>query len=176
MPFTTANSKKLFYALTPPPPPTPPSGLTLLTIHGLGPTSTHFFPITAALAAAGHTVLSFDIDGCGRSPRSDPAADHTLRGIADDVLALIERFVDEGTITEKVVLVGHSMGGMIATEAAIKDGVGKGGRGRVVGVVEIGPPTVNPGVQKMMGGWVEQIIAGGESKSRHVPLLWKERC
>lgn len=172
MPFTTANSKTLFYTLTPPPPPTPPTGLTLLTIHGLGATSTYFTPITAALALAGHTLLTFDIDGCGRSSCSDSTTDHTLTGIADDVLALIERFVDEGTITERVVLVGHSMGGVVATEAAIKDGVGNGGRGRVVGVVELGPVTVNPGLRKTVGGWVEQIIAGGEGKSRYATHPW----
>ena len=52
-----------------------------------------------------------DFRGHGRS--DVPGGPFTLAGLADDVLALVDRLELGG-----VVLVGHSLGGMVALDAA----------------------------------------------------------
>ena len=64
----------------------------------------------AALAAAGHLTLAVDFPGYGRSPTIEP---FDLAGLARSVITLIDQ-LDAGP----VVLVGHSMGGMVAQELA----------------------------------------------------------
>lgn len=64
----------------------------------------------AVLAAAGHTVLAVDFPGYGLSPTVDP---YDLAGMAAALIATIE-----ATGLGPAVLVGHSMGGMVAQEVA----------------------------------------------------------
>jgi pimeloyl-ACP methyl ester carboxylesterase len=60
-----------------------------------------------------HAVTALDPRGCGRSDRPDDG--YTIRDFADDVAGLCK----EGGI-EKPVVVGHSLGGMIAVELAAR--------------------------------------------------------
>ena len=64
----------------------------------------------AALAAAGHLTLAVDFPGYGRSPTIEP---FDLAGLARSVITLIDQLG-----AGPVVLVGHSMGGMVAQELA----------------------------------------------------------
>jgi 3-oxoadipate enol-lactonase len=63
-----------------------------------------------ALAAAGHLTLAVDFPGYGLSPTIEP---FDLAGLARSVVALIDQLG-----TGPAVLVGHSMGGMVAQEVA----------------------------------------------------------
>ena len=66
---------------------------------------------TTALAEAGYTALAFDLPGYGES---DPSEDLTLSSMAQAVWETLEaRGIHEA------VWVGHSMGGMVAQEAAL---------------------------------------------------------
>ena len=64
----------------------------------------------AALAAAGHLTLAIDFPGYGLSPTIEP---FDLAGLARSVITLIDHLG-----AGPAVLVGHSMGGMVAQEAA----------------------------------------------------------
>ncbi len=85
----------------------------VLLLHGIGggrqawgdgPGSTG-----ATLAAAGHTVLVLDLPGYGLSPPTLAGASADLAHMAQAVLQLIHQLG-----AGPVVLVGHSMGGMVA--------------------------------------------------------------
>lgn len=77
---------------------------TIVLVHGAWADASSFAPETAALQAAGYTVL---------------AAPNPLRGIQVDTKAVAD-FVNQHT-TGPVVLVGHSYGGMLITGAALAD-------------------------------------------------------
>jgi pimeloyl-ACP methyl ester carboxylesterase len=79
-------------------------------VHGAFGGAWSWDPIVGPLEAAGHTVETLDLPGGGDDPT--PAAGVTLESCAERVCSqLLER-------SEPAVLVGHSMGGVIITQAA----------------------------------------------------------
>lgn len=80
---------------------TAPAKPTIVLVHGAWADASSFAPVTAALQKDGYTVLS---------------APNPLRGIATDA-ASVASFVNQAT-TGPVVLVGHSYGGTVITNAA----------------------------------------------------------
>src|SRR5690242_16126807 len=79
-------------------------------VHGAFGGAWCWDPIVAPLEAAGHTVETLDLPGGGDDPT--PPAGVTLESCAERVCSqLLER-------SEPAVLVGHSMGGVIITQAA----------------------------------------------------------
>ena len=83
---------------------------TILCLHGLGGSALNFGPI-AALLAARHRVVALDLLGHGRSRAGRPG----LSGPAavEEQLDLIADYMTT-QIREPVVLVGHSLGGVLA--------------------------------------------------------------
>ena len=88
----------------------------VLFIHGLGGNRTHFEHVAPPLVARGHRVLGVDLPGCYDSPR-DPAEDvrYTVDSFADRIVRLLDELAIDG-----VHLAGHSLGGMVATSAALR--------------------------------------------------------
>jgi pimeloyl-ACP methyl ester carboxylesterase len=90
----------------------PQSGPPLLLLHGFMARWQTFLPVIAALSSRWH-VYALDFrghGGSGRAPGQYRIADYT-----GDVIAFIEdKFV------EPVALLGHSMGGHIAVEVAVR--------------------------------------------------------
>jgi pimeloyl-ACP methyl ester carboxylesterase len=79
-------------------------------VHGAFGGAWSWDPIVGPLEAAGHTVETLDLPGGGDDPT--PASGVTLASCAERVCSqLLER-------AEPAVLVGHSMGGVIITQAA----------------------------------------------------------
>jgi pimeloyl-ACP methyl ester carboxylesterase len=152
MPFAQVNNKKLFYTLTAPDTSTSKSPFTLLCIHGLGSASSFYAPITPHLTSLGHTVLAIDTHGAGLSPYT--GAGNTATGIADDALAVVESL--RGQVPEDVVVLGHSMGGIVASEMALRDGKSS----RIKGLVLIGPVNPNPGAAEVFGKRIEVVSQG----------------
>jgi non-heme chloroperoxidase len=81
---------------------------TVILVHGWMVSGAGYGPLTDALDMAGLRVLVPDLRGTGESDR--PPSGHTYQGHAADVLAVADA---EGA--KSFVLVGHSMGGLIAT-------------------------------------------------------------
>lgn len=92
-----------------------PNRGTLLVLHG-GPGSTHeYLTPLADLAGAGYEVVFYDQLGCGRSERPTSYRDYTIASSADDA-----NLLREGLKLGRVHLLGHSYGGALALEAAIR--------------------------------------------------------
>lgn len=75
---------------------------TVVLVHGAWADASSFAPVTAALQKDGYTVLN---------------APNPLRGLAGDA-ANVAAFVNQAT-SGPVVLVGHSYGGSVITDAAV---------------------------------------------------------
>jgi pimeloyl-ACP methyl ester carboxylesterase len=84
------------------------TGAPLVFLHGIGGRASGWAPIQAACAEAGHTSLAWDMPGYGESPAIDP---YTFDGLADALAALLDAHG-----LPKAVLVGHSLGGMVALQ------------------------------------------------------------
>jgi 3-oxoadipate enol-lactonase len=78
-------------------------------IHGIGGSARAWAPQAASFAAAGYTPVALDLPGYGGRP---PVAAMDFEGLAADVEAAIDAHG-----LERPVLVGHSMGGMVAQTA-----------------------------------------------------------
>ncbi len=84
------------------------SGPTVLMLHGIGGGHLAFAPQVESFASSGYRAVAWDMPGYGHSAPIEP---YTFKGLAESCIALIE-----GLKCEHVVLVGHSMGGMVAQE------------------------------------------------------------
>ena len=90
----------------------------IVFIHGLGGQINQFAPLLQYFGQVAD-VLSLDLPGCGKSPFVDKSWEsYTTDALAD----LVVKVVEERRTGRKVVLVGHSMGCMIAPKVAMKMG------------------------------------------------------
>ena len=105
MPHATVNGISIDYA-------TAGDGPPVLLICGTGQPADLWFAQVADLAAAGHTVITFDNRGCGRSEA--PPAPYLVSDMAADTAALIEH-LGLGPCD----VIGYSLGGYIAQELAV---------------------------------------------------------
>lgn len=84
---------------------------TLALIHGLGSSRRCWEPVLPALVAAGLRPTPIELPGYGRERDQAPA--RTIEAMADAAAAAIDRLG-----AGRVVVVGHSMGGLVATAIA----------------------------------------------------------
>ena len=87
-------------------------GPAVLFLHGLGGSAYAWWPQLAALQAGGYRVIAHDARGAGRS--SKPAGPYSVEQWADDAVGLVDAIG-----IERVALVGHSVGCMVAEHAAL---------------------------------------------------------
>jgi pimeloyl-ACP methyl ester carboxylesterase len=87
---------------------TPP----VVLVHGLGCDRSFMAPQFEALSGQ-HRVVAVDLRGHGRSSKPEQA--YTITGFADDL-----RWVLDELAAERPVVVGHSMGGLVALELAAR--------------------------------------------------------
>ncbi len=112
------------------------TGPTVLMLHGIGGGHRAFAPQVETLASLGYRAVAWDMPGYGYSAPIEP---YTFKGLAEACIRLIDALVGErddpapgrpkpdqpprGAATRaaaerggSVVLLGHSMGGMVAQE------------------------------------------------------------
>ncbi len=90
-----------------------PGDATFVLIHGLGGSHLNWLQVAPGLAGLGR-VLALDLPGFGWSPRDGRGS-----GLMDE-RRILSRFIAE-LATGRVVLAGHSMGGVIAVlQAAVE--------------------------------------------------------
>ena len=87
------------------------NGRTAVLFHGMNFFAAAFAPTISALADAGFRVIAVDRLGYGRS--SKPLIHYNLHMPARNTKALLDELG-----LERVAIVGHSMGGMVATRFA----------------------------------------------------------
>ena len=85
------------------------------------------------LTAQGHRFLALDTHGSGSSPYS--GSGNSIASIASDARAIL----NELSIKENVIVIGHSMGGIVASQLAATDS-----ERRFKAAVLIGPVNPNP--------------------------------
>ena len=87
------------------------SGPTVLFLHGIGGGNMAFAPQIESFAVQGWRAVSWDMPGYGASAPIEP---YTFKGLAESCLTLID------ALRGPVILVGHSMGGMVAQEVVAR--------------------------------------------------------
>ena len=85
---------------------------TVLMLHGIGGGRQAFARQMGPLADAGFHAVAWDMPGYGHSAIVEP---YTFDALADECIELID-VIDP----ERLVLLGHSMGGMVAQEVAAR--------------------------------------------------------
>ena len=95
--------------------PASPGGSTVVFVHGLGGSAYSWWGQLAACEERGHRAVAYDQRGAGRS--SKPPGPYSIELWARD----LERLLD-GLEVERAMLVGHSVGCMIAEHAAVRLG------------------------------------------------------
>ena len=87
-------------------------GPTVLMLHGIGGGHLAFAPQVETLAGSGYRAVAWDMPGYGHSAPIEP---YTFKGLAQSCVALIESLK-----CDHVILLGHSMGGMVAQEVVAR--------------------------------------------------------
>jgi pimeloyl-ACP methyl ester carboxylesterase len=101
------NGEELRVAYMDVAPTSPGNGQAVLLLHGRNFPSSYWAPAIKALTAAGYRVVAPDQLGFGKS--SKPVFDYHFDDMAGTTAALLEKLQ-----IEKLDVVGHSMGGMLA--------------------------------------------------------------
>jgi len=118
----------------------------LLLVHGWCCDHTYFAP-QAEYFSQTHRVISVDLRGHGASDK--PAQDYTMDAYADDLAWLCQQLG-----VDKPVIVGHSMGGVIAFVMAARHPE------QVAAVVAVDSPLVPPAA---LAGQITGLVAGLKS-------------
>lgn len=142
MPFQTINNTAIFYTTT----PSSQTKTTTLFIHGLGSSSCFYSTITPSLSSISQCI-ALDTPGSGLS--SLPEGDQSVQSIADTAVALLDALK-----IETVFVVGHSMGGIVASHLAAEY------PGRVKGVVLLGPVAPAPALAGIFEQRIQTIKKG----------------
>jgi pimeloyl-ACP methyl ester carboxylesterase len=108
------TARGTFAALEALPGSRPPERHPALLVPGFIGSKEDFIAVLMALTKDGRRVFSFDQRGQYETPGSADPADYTCAALAADVGALLDELG-----AERVHLVGHSFGGLVAREAAI---------------------------------------------------------
>lgn len=93
------------------------SGPTVLMLHGIGGGHLAFAPQVETLASSGYRAVAWDMPGYGHSAPIEP---YTFKGLAEACIRLIEALTDSDDKRGGIVLLGHSMGGMVAQEVVAR--------------------------------------------------------
>ncbi|MSR15394.1 MAG: alpha/beta hydrolase [Gammaproteobacteria bacterium] len=109
-----------------------PAKPTLVFIHGAGMDHTVWTLFTRYFARHGHNVVALDLPGHGRSP-GDPLP--SIEAMAAWVLVVLEKMQ-----IEQAVLAGHSMGSLVALQAASSARVSKLALLGFSYPMQVGPP------------------------------------
>jgi pimeloyl-ACP methyl ester carboxylesterase len=145
MPSTTINGRSLFYTIDQN--DDSPAKTTALFVHGLGSSSCFYKPITPSLKPT-FRCISLDTPGSGLSELGK--SEQSISSISKDAIDLLDAL----KVQEKVVVIGHSMGGVVASYIAAEY------PDRVKGVVLLGPVNPDPALADVFGKRIEVVKKG----------------
>lgn len=123
------------------------SAPTLVFVHGLGSSQNYFYGLLPQLLPKANAVL-MDSVGCAQSPVASEQP--TLDSIVADINGVVDHF----GVKDQVILVGHSMGGMVVLRAAELDAAD---RRRVRKIVLVGPLHPTPSVGEVFAARITSV-------------------
>lgn len=157
MPFLSISYKRLHY--TDYPAASDATKGTIVCHHGLGSSQNFYTPIVPQLTQAGFRVITFDTTGAGRSPYTQ--IEQSISSLAADVLDLLDALSVKG----KVIVAGHSMGGMVVTHLAAEH------KDRIQAIILIGPVYPSEGVSTVFEKRIETVEREGSKSSLKSPAV-----
>jgi len=108
--FWARDGERIFYRFQAGSPDKNP----ILLVHGHGEHSGRYLKFFTRLEDLEHPLLAFDLRGCGRSSGA-PVHVSRFEDYFTDITGLLDFLSDRFKIQGPVILVGHSLGGLIAT-------------------------------------------------------------
>lgn len=129
-------------------------GPPVVLCHGVTATRRYVLHGSRALERAGHTVVSYDARGHGKSDPAPPGQGYGYPELVGDLEAVVAETVGGG----RFVLAGHSMGAHTAVAYALRHPE------RLSGLVAIGPVYAGRVGEKAIAYWdglAEALEAGG---------------
>jgi pimeloyl-ACP methyl ester carboxylesterase len=130
--------------------------------HGAAFDKASWAPFASWLAGRGHDVLAIDFRGYGRSTAGTPSP-----ALFEDVLGAV-RYLHGRGVT-RVAVLGASMGGGAAAEAAVRAAPGEIYRIVLLSPVPIGDPEHLPGPVFFIASKDEPMVAQIREQYRRVP-------
>jgi pimeloyl-ACP methyl ester carboxylesterase len=96
-----------------------PAGTLIVLIHGLGGSTETFTPLLPHLHPEQYRILCVDLEGFGKTSLSSPEVTLSITRYVDDLESLVTSLQgsEEGS---SLLLIGHSLGGIIATHYAAR--------------------------------------------------------
>ncbi|KAF2477832.1 alpha/beta-hydrolase [Lindgomyces ingoldianus] len=155
MPFLQVGYKKIHY--TDSQPDNHEVRETFICMHGLGSSQDYYHAIALGLKAHHFRCITFDTTGAGRSPYTQ--VEQSIESLSDDIIGIMDKLE-----VSKAIVVGHSMGGIVAANLAAER------NDRVVAAVLIGPVYPNPNVIPVFEKRIETVTKEGmEAMANTVP-------
>ncbi len=128
-----------------------PARGTVFLLHGYMDAAGTWDLVAPALAAAGHRVLAPDLRGFGDGARVGCGGYYHFADYVFDVVDLVDALSPDAP----VALVGHSMGGTVAT---LTTGTAPERVSRLVVIEGLGPPDMQPdAAPTRMRSWIEGV-------------------
>ncbi|EHK21081.1 uncharacterized protein TRIVIDRAFT_83633 [Trichoderma virens Gv29-8] len=163
MPFLKLQDRdrQLYYTWSAPPTAASSSDkiTTVILIHGLGSSSSYYAPVIPKLVDAGYTCLALDSHGAALTPLTGEGG--SLDTIIDDIGAAVSAL---DISPSRTVIVGHSMGGIVAPEAAL--------RYQFAGTVLLGPVYPNAALTKVLQDRITKVQQNGmDSLADIIPIV-----
>ncbi|KAL4949141.1 Alpha/Beta hydrolase protein [Aspergillus filifer] len=95
-----------------------PEGTLIIFIHGLGGSTETFAPLYPSLHPGTYRIVCVDLEGFGKTPLSSPNTIPSISRYVDDLESLVVSLHGAKEAPIKIILIGHSLGGIIATQYA----------------------------------------------------------
>ena len=138
-----------------------------LLIPGFTGSKEDFIPVLQSLASAGRRVAAIDMRGQYQSPAPLDTDAYAPGELAEDIAAIAADIAGG----QGLHLVGHSLGGLIAREAALA------GTARIISLTLLssGPGRITGQRAEMLRGMLAMMDSGGESGLRAtVAQIWQD--
>lgn len=136
------------------------SGVLAIFLHGLGGSTDTFLPILPFFSHETNRLICVDFEGSGQTPLSSPDVKLSIPRYVNDLEYLIASLQDSAgeKCKEKILLIGHSLGSIVAMHYASKhpdkvQGLALLGPGRSIAQIPI--------ARERMLGLAEKTRTGG---------------
>ncbi|KAL4962754.1 alpha/beta fold hydrolase [Aspergillus stella-maris] len=111
----TANGTKTHYTTV-----GNPEGTLIVLIHGLGGSTETFTPLVPHLQPEIYRIVCVDLEGFGKTFLSSPDTVPSITRYVDDLESLMASLPGAKEAPMTIILIGHSLGGIIATQYAAR--------------------------------------------------------